>query len=95
MVIDEQEYDGILDEFDDNAKEVNIPIQFDQANQRNFKRMQDKERLDEPVIIDRVIFKERPHINQIDRSVQAMTKTADASTQTNLKMKYLDKIVQK
>ena len=42
--------------------------------------MQDKERVDEPVIIDRVIFMNRPQINQIDRSVQAMTKTANAST---------------
>ena len=42
--------------------------------------MQDKERVDEPVIIDRVILMSRPTINQIDRSVQAMTKTANAST---------------
>ena len=80
MIINEQEYDDILDEFDENVKEVNIPVEFNEANQRNFKRMQDKERVDQPVIIDRVILMNRPHINQIDRSVQAITKTAHAST---------------
>lgn len=69
-----------MDEFDESVNQVNIPKKFDQANQRNFMRMQNKERLDQPVIIDRVILMSRPQINQIDRSVQAMTKTANAST---------------
>lgn len=46
--------------------------------------MKNVDLVNEPVVIDRVVFKEPPHVNRIDRSVQVTRKTRDAGTQTKV-----------
>ena len=47
---------------------VNIPKNADKMNCQNYKVMKNIDVVNEPIIIDRVIFKERPHVNQCDRA---------------------------
>ena len=64
-MIDQQE---VCDEFDESNMAVNIPKNADKMNSQNYKVMKNIDAVNEPIIIDRVIFKERPHVNQCDRA---------------------------
>ena len=65
-MIEQQE---VCNEFDEGNMTVNIPKNADKMNYRNVKVMKNIDEVNEPIIIDRVILKERPHINQLDRGV--------------------------
>ena len=65
-MIDQEE---VCDEFDEDNMAVNIPKNADKMNCQNYKVMKNIDEVNEPIIIDRVIFKERPHLNQLDRGV--------------------------
>ena len=64
-MIDQQE---VCDEFDESNMAVNIPKNADKMNSQNYKVMKNIDVVNEPIIIDRVIFKERPHVNHCDRA---------------------------